>query len=316
MTRAAARSRALLGALVVGAPGCVGPGCVGPGPAEPESNGSPPRAASSSVRTDDAPPPETIFGRPRGYIGVVVRERRVVVPAPFDARLVERFVRPGDPVAEGDPLARFDSEAVDRALSIARAAVWEAQAALEVAQVEGEQARARHDRRQGNRELFSAEQLEEAVVDLEVAGARVDAATARLAAARAAALEARARADAALLAAPLAGAVEAGFGAPGMVGARGAPVGGREAGEWHVRFAAPPEAAAEFRPGTPVVVLRDGVEAARGIVIHASPELDPRTLLLTHESLLCSEALPAGTPVRVLPAAGDPPPDCSPPSER
>lgn len=282
-------------------------GCSGPAPAEREGS------AASSARVDETAPAE-IPARPRGHIGVVVRERRVVVPAPFDARLVERFVRPGDTVAEGDPLARFDSEAVDRAFSIARAAVREAQAALQVAQVEGEQARARHDRRQERRELFSAEQLEDAVVALEVAAARVDAGAARLAAARAAALEARGQVEKAVLAAPLAGVVDEVYGSPGMVSDRGAPVVAIEAGDWHVRFAAPPEAAAGFRPGTPVVVLRDGVEAARGVVIYASPELDPRTLLLTHEALLCSEGLPAGTPVRVVPAKRDSSPDCRVPS--
>ena len=257
---------------------------------------------------------------PRGHVGVVVRERRVVVPAPFDARLLERYVQPGDEVREGQPLARFDSEGVERALSIARAAVSEAEAGLHVAQVEEAQAQARYERRAGRRELFSAEQLEEVEAEVEVAAARVESAEARLAAARAAALEARAAVEKAVLRAPLAGVVDEVHGSPGMVDDRGAPVAAIEAGEWHVRFAAPAEAAVGFPAGAPVTVMPEGRETVRGFVIYASPELDPRTLLLTYEALLCSDELPAGTPVRVLPAPlpaeGEPAPECPPAAER
>lgn len=246
-------------------------------------------------------PNDGVFIRSRGHVGVVVRERRVVVPAPFDARMLERFVQPGDEVEVGQPLARFDSETVDRALAIARAAVTEAEAALHVAQVEASQSRVRYARRQGNRELFSAEQLEEMAAEVEVTRARVESADARLTAARAAALEARAAAEKATLRAPLAGVVDEVYGSPGIYDTRGAPVVAIESGDWHVRFAAPPEASAGFSRGSPLTVMPEHHDPVRGFVIYASPELDPRTLLFTFEGLLCSDDLPAGTPVRILP---------------
>jgi hypothetical protein len=89
-----------------------------------------------------------------------------------------------------------------------------------------------------------------------------------------------------------------------------APVVAIEAGEWHVRFAAPPEATIGLSAGAPITVTHAASEAVLGFVIHASPELDPRTLLHTFEALLCSDDLPAGTPVHVLalpqPAEGEP----------
>ena len=255
-----------------------------------------------------------------GHVGVVVRERRVVVPAPYDARLLERFVRPGDAVRTGQPLARFDSDSADRALVVAEAAVTEAEAAVKVALVEVEQSRARHERRQGRPELFSLEQLAEVRAEMEVSLARLESSRARLAAARASEADARAEARKALLRSPMDGVVDAVYGSPGMYDTRGAPVAAIEAGEWHVRFAAPPEAAIGFPRGALVSVLPEDHEPVQGFVIFASPELDPRTLLLTFEARLCADDLPAGTAVRVSavpePEDGRPPPDCSAPLER
>ena len=249
-----------------------------------------------------------------GHVGVVVRERRVVVPAPFDARLLERFVQPGSEVRRGQPVARFDAESVDRALAVALAAVTESEAALRVARVEAEQARGRHERRQGRPELFSAEQLAEVEAEMEVSRARVESAEAQLAATQTAAEEARAEAAKATLRAPMDGVVDEVFGSPGMYDTRGAPVVAIEAGEWHVRFAGPPGASMAFSAGSAITVTFEDHEPVRGFVIYASPELDPRTLLHTFEALLCSDDLPAGTPVRVVSvpklADGEPPSGC------
>jgi hypothetical protein len=88
------------------------------------------------------------------------------------------------------------------------------------------------------------------------------------------------------------------------------PVVAIEAGEWHVRFAAPSEATVGLSSGSPITVTFADHEPVLGFVIYASPELDPRTLLHTFEALLCSDDLPAGTPVRVIavpePAEGEP----------
>lgn len=306
------RSFVVLLAAVVSLAGASGCGRDGETERRPSSLAASTRPAAGGWEASN----DGAFLRSRGHVGVVVRERRVVVPAPFDARMLEWFVQPGDEVEAGQPLARFDSETVDRALAIARAAVTEAQAALHVAQVEESQSRVRYARRQGRRELFSAEQLEELAAEVEVARARVESAEARLTAARAEALEARAAAEKATLRAPLAGVVDEVYGSPGIYDTRGAPVVAIEAGDWHVRFAAPPEASAGFSRGSPLTVMPEHHDPVRGFVIYASPELDPRTLLFTFEGLLCTDDLPAGTPVRVLaaprPADDEPPPGCPP----
>lgn len=262
------------------------------------------RSAERVTVARPAPSPEgsgyELLPRDYGHVGVVVRERRVVVVAPFDARLVERFVQPGEEVYLGQPIARFDSESVDRALDVALAAVMEAEASLKVARVEEQQARERYERRRGRRELFSQEQLAEVEAEVEVSRARRESAEARLAAVRAEAEHARAEAAKATLHAPMDGVVDEVYGSPGMYDTRGAPVAAIEAGEWHVRFAAPPEALFGLSPGAAITVTFEDHEPARGFIIYASPELDPRTLLLTFEALLCSDDLPAGTPVRVV----------------
>lgn len=264
-----------------------------------------------------ANPADFGYGQPPqnyGHVGVVVRERRVVVPAPFDARLLERFVQPGDEVREGQPLARFDSESVGRALDIALAAVTEAEASLKVARVEAQQADERYERRRGRQELFSEEQLAEVEAEVEVSGAHLESAQAQLAAIQTAAEQARVEAAKAILRAPMGGVVDEVYGSPGTYNPRGTPVAAIEAGEWHVRFAAPPQALVGLSAGSAITVTFEDHEPVRGFVIYASPELDPRTLLHTFEALLCSDDLPAGTPVRVVSvpqlADGEPEHEC------
>lgn len=287
-------------------------GCGDGGELERRGSGSAASAAQRQMNLDE--PPLGLLPPNYGHVGVVVRDRRVVVPAPFDARLLERFVQPGDEVRQGQPVARFDSESVDRALAVALAAVTEAEAALRVARVEVEQAAGRHERRQGRPELFSAEQLADVEAEVEVSRARLESAEARLAATRTAAEQARAEAAKATLRAPLDGVVDQVYGSPGMYDTRGAPVVAIEAGEWHVRFAAPPEATVGLSAGAAITVTFEDHEPVLGFVIYASPELDPRTLLHTFEALLCSDELPAGTPVHVLAvpqlAEGEPALDC------
>ena len=280
--------------------------------ASPRGAGAEERLSGSLVRT-------------YGHVGVVVREHRIVVAAPFNARLLERFIHAGQEVRAGQPLARFDSDSVNRALAVARAAVDDTVAALKVARVEAEQAVERYRRRQGRMELFAEEQLAEVRAEVEVSRARLESAEARSRAARASAEEARFHADRAVLRAPMDGVVDEVYGSVGTYGTQGSPVVALEAGEWRVRFAAPPNALVGLSPGSPIAVTPQDGDSVLGFVISASPELDARTLLLTFEAQLCTEDLPVGTPVRVLavprPAAGASPLACpqvvdQPPGER
>lgn len=277
----------------------------------------PPRKTVVSASPRGGGVPDPGYGsipRTHGHIGVVVREYRIVVPAPFDARLLERFIQPGQEVRAGQPIARLDSDSVNRALAVARAAVDEAEAALKVARVEAEQAHERYQRRHGRRELFSEEQLEEVRAEVEVSKARLESSEARSRAAHAAAEEARTQVDRAVLRAPMDGVVDEVYGSVGAYGTGGSPVAALEAGEWRVRFAAPPRALVGLSSGSPIAVTPEDREPVLGFVISVSPELDPRTLLLMLEAQLCAQDLPVGTPVRVLavprPAAGESPLAC------
>ena len=290
-------SRLLPMTLLALAPGC------GDGWKPGGSGGrSPGRVADDAPRVEEVPRGPV---RPAGHIGVVIRESRVVVAAPFAARLLELDVQPGDAVAEGEELARFDAGAVERALEVAEATVREAEAALSVAAVEAEQAEARRRRRESRRELFSAEQLEEVRAAVEVARARLRSAEARLASAAVEAEQARADRDRAVLVAPMSGVVDAVYGVVGAQAERGDPVMAIEAGDFHVRFAASPAETDDLRAGERVEVWAERSEPLAGVVIYASPELDPRTLLLTFDAVLCGGGLPAGTPVRVVAAASE-----------
>ena len=75
------------------------------------------------------------------YTGVVVREREIRIPAPFDGRLEESLAMPGQSVTAGAVLGRFDTDASERQVSSARAAVSEADAAVHVRGVGGDPGR-------------------------------------------------------------------------------------------------------------------------------------------------------------------------------
>lgn len=294
----AGRRRASAGAatLLLVAAGCGGGAGQSASPFRPA-----PRGAEDAPRVDEVARGPV---RRAGHVGVVIRESRVVVEAPFSARLLDLGVQPGDTVAEGSALARFDASSVDRVLEVAEAAVREAEAAFSVATVEAEQAEARRRRRESRGELFSTEQLEEVRTEVEVARARLHSAEAGRASARVEADQARADRDRATVVAPMSGVVDAVYGVVGGQAERGDPLMAIEAGDFHVRFAAAPSEAEDLRAGRWVEVWAEGSEPIMGVVIYTSPELDPRTLLLTFDALLCGGRLPAGTPVRVL--AADP----------
>ena len=228
-----------------------------------EDRGAESAALAPLIGVHSEEPLDALLRRDAGHVGVVVRERRVVVPAPFGARLLERFVHPGDEVRTGQPLARFDSESVDRAAAVALAAVTEAEAALRVAQVEAERAMGRFQRRQRRVELFAEEHLEELRAEIEVSRARLESAQAKLRAVSTAAEEARAEAEKAVLRAPMDGVVDGVYTSPGAYETDGAPVVAIEAGEWRVRFAAPPEVSVEFSAGTPITVIVEDEEPVR-----------------------------------------------------
>lgn len=288
----AARRRLVLPVLVAGA----GVGC-GPGP---ESLGGPlpERRLSAPALPED--PLAALLAEPEGHTGVVVRETQLLIPAPYDGRLVERFVTPGESVPVGAPLGRFETDALQRRLEVALADVHEAEASRAAARVELEQARSRNERRQGRQELFSTEQLNDFLAAVEVADAQLEAAEARLEHAVSVEQEARAALSKATLRAPVAGVVTEVHGL-GAHYAQGATVFAVGAGEWRVRFAAEPEAVSSLIPGAALRIQpTEGGDPRPGIVLVVSPVLDARSMLVHAEATLCDDrVLPAGLPVRV-----------------
>ena len=233
------------------------------------------------------------------YTGVVVREREIRIPAPFDGRLEESLAMPGQSVTAGAVLGRFDTDASERQVSSARAAVSEADAALHAAQVEAEQATGRYERRLERPDLFSQEQMEDIRAEVEIAEARLHAAEARLSQTQSALSDAEAELARATLRSPLTGVVSEVHGPPGAYYTRGATVFAVGAGEWRIRFAAPTDAAEFLLPGDPLWVRTEGHAVQPGVVLAVSPVIDARTLLVFVEAALCGERLPSGLPARI-----------------
>lgn len=271
-------------------------GC-GPGP---ESLGGPLPERPFSVAPPLEDPLSALLAEPEGHTGVVVRETQLLIPAPYDGRLVERFVTPGESVPAGAALGRFETDALQRRLEVALADVHEAEASRAAARVELGQARSRNQRRQGRQELFSTEQLNDFLAAVEVADAQLEAAEARMEHAVSVEQEARAALSKATLRAPVAGVVTEVHGL-GAHYAQGATVFAVGAGEWRVRFAAEPESASSLTPGTALRIRpAEGGDERPGIVLVLSPVLDARSMLVHAEATLCDDrVLPAGLPVRV-----------------
>ena len=273
-------------------------------PAAPGGTASSGMAASSAERSragpaesDDAV--ERFAAGGEVYTGVVVREREIRIPAPFDGRLEESLAMPGQSVTAGAVLGRFDTDASERQVSSARAAVSEADAALHAAQVEAEQATGRYERRLERPDLFSQEQMEDIRAEVEIAEARLHAAEARLSQTQSALSDAEAELARATLRSPLTGVVSEVHGPPGAYYTRGATVFAVGAGEWRIRFAAPTDAAEFLLPGDPLWVRTEGHAVQPGVVLAVSPVIDARTLLVFVEAALCGERLPSGLPARI-----------------
>lgn len=255
------------------------------------------RGGAGSAESDDAA--ERFAAGGEVYTGVVVREREIRIPAPFDGRLEESLAMPGQSVAAGAVLGRFDTDASERQVSSARASVAEADAALHAAQVEAEQATGRYGRRLERPDLFSEEQMEDIRAEVEIAEARLHAAEARLSQTQSALSDAEAELARATLRSPLTGVVSEVHGPPGAYYTRGATVFAVGAGEWRIRFAAPTDAAEFLLPGDPLWVRTEGHAVQPGVVLAVSPVIDARTLLVFVEAALCGERLPSGLPARI-----------------
>lgn len=242
---------------------------------------------------------------PECYLGVVVSEVRIEVPARVEGSVQALDVQVGDTVETGRLLARIGAESVGHELASERAALEAAQAEERRAVLRAELAAHTHRRQASLTDLLSKEQIEESRFELD--GARLDAEAAaarvRQAEARLEALEARA--SRARIVAPIDGVVAAVHVEPGAIVAPGTPVVRLIGAGGRVRFAFPPEDADLFQRGTPVQVRVDGLDhRTAATVTSLAPEIDPESQMVFAEATLAPEVrsaqrLPIGAVVRV-----------------
>ena len=81
-----------------------------------------------------------------GYIGVLAPRESTEIVAPFTTKLAEVYVKLGDAVRQGQPLARLDDRPLREQLTIETAALKEAQADAAQAYVASRAAKAAFDR--------------------------------------------------------------------------------------------------------------------------------------------------------------------------
>lgn len=206
-----------------------------------------------------------------GFIGVVVAGEWAEIEAKVEGRIEEVFVRAGDEVTRGAPIARLDIEASEHELAIAQAGFNEASRRL---------ARRRKLGR-GRLAAVTAEEIDQARREMLEAKARL----AKLSQAR----------DHALVTAPFAGTVAERYLAPGALAGAGRPIVrlvGR--GEPRVRFAIPEERAGAVKVGSliNVTIAPSGV-AARGKVTGLAPEVDVSSRMVFAAATLEAPTTPA-----------------------
>jgi membrane fusion protein (multidrug efflux system) len=231
-----------------------------------------------------------------GFVGVIVAGEWVEIEPKVEARIEEIFVKTGDQVRRGMPIARLDTQASEHELAGARAALQDARKRL------GRRVRLNRDRPG----VITAEEMDTARREVLQEQARV----AKLNEARA---EAR-------VVAPFDGAIVERYLSPGALAGPNRPlVRLLGHGDVKVRFAVPEDRAHELTVGHPLQVRVDvgkglgsagsGVSAALAAHISAvNPEIDSSSRMVyaaaTFEDAAAAAALSTGLIARVFPATG------------
>jgi RND family efflux transporter MFP subunit len=237
-----------------------------------------PRAVLTPATLPTAgPAPATEPAEP-GFIGVVVAGEWAEIEAKVEGRIEEVFVRAGDVVTKGAPIARLDIEASEHELAIARAGFAEA------------------SRRLGRRRKLARGRLPAVTVE------EMDQARREM-------LEARARlakltqvTNQALVTAPFDGTVAERYLAPGALAGPGRAIVrllGR--GAPRVRFAIPEERAGTISVGAMVnITVGPAGLAARGRVTGLSPEIDVSARMVFAAATLEPAPAPPGASAEPL----------------
>ncbi|WP_331107458.1 efflux RND transporter periplasmic adaptor subunit [Archangium sp.] len=252
--------------------------------------------AGASPKTDSSgkgPPPALVVdggaSRPvkeEPFLGVIIPQDSVDVSSRFESRLLEVDVEVGEPVREGQVLARLDTRSLRQQLAAARANLQGSRAEEHAATLALSEAREKKGRYFSPRALelgvYSQEELARVRYEERTAAARLQSARAQSLERQAQVNELQENLEDATLVAPFDGVVAARLISPGARLAAGQPVlrllG---TGDWKVRFAIPEEAARELQPGSPLEVhaLQRNLTFA-GTVETLAPEVDAAARLV------------------------------------
>jgi RND family efflux transporter MFP subunit len=244
-------------------------------------------AATAETRSGEAPPPVPASdgGAPRTgalapFLGVVIPQDSVDLTSKFEGRLEELLVDVGDPVHEGDVLARLDVRPLEQDLAAARANLQGSRAEEQAAGLLLAEAREKKSRYFTPRSLelgvYSQEELATIKYQESTALARLEAARARSREQQARVVELEQNVGEATLVAPFEGVVATRPVSPGARVSVGQPVlrvlgtGGRK-----IRFAVPENDARQLEPGSLLHLSIDqpGLTLA-GRVESIAPEVD------------------------------------------
>lgn len=302
----------LLGFLGVGLLAAVAFGAIAvrgektPSPVDPPGPDDATSGAQQWVRTldpaakDVGPEPGIVdTGAEEGYLGVVLANGSVDVLAEVDGRVQEVLVRPGDRVLAGQVVAQIDSESIGHRLTAERGSL-----ALVLAEVKSFAAQLEHSKRQLERRrslggLFSREELENSEMLVETSMYRFQVAEAEEAQGRARVRELERQLDQAVVRAPFRGDVAVRYLDPGALASRGTPllrVVSTDASR--LRFAVPPDRAAQLVPGTPVrVEVASLARVAAATVERRAPEIDAASEMVFVEAELQPTFMPEDQPL-------------------
>ncbi|HXU30043.1 MAG TPA: efflux RND transporter periplasmic adaptor subunit [Thermoanaerobaculia bacterium] len=265
-----------------------------------------------SAGSAPAPPPGTdapveriaaaSAAKAAGYLGVLVSRQSASVAAASGGRLEAVFVRPGDRLAKGQPIARLDAASIARELDQIRASLSEAQAAERQASLALADADSRQKRRLSIPESFSKEDLAQAEIQKQQAEAALESARARVSGERARVRMTEIAVGESEIRAPFDGTVAERFLDPGATVGAGTPIVRLVSeGGLMVRFAVPPAEAKSLRLAEPIVASAADLGELRGTIERISPEIDPASRMIFVEARLegASPTVQAGAVVRV-----------------
>jgi RND family efflux transporter MFP subunit len=220
------------------------------------------------------------------FLGVVIPQDSVDVSSRFESRLVELTVDVGDPVREGQVLARLDTRSLQQELAAARASLQGARAEAQAAALALTEAREKKERyfrpRALELDVYSQEELATVRYQESTAAARLESARAQILERQAQVAELQQNLEDATLVAPFDGVVASRRISPGARIAPGeAVLRLLGTGGWKVRFALPEDAARELQPGAPVEmnVLQRELTLG-GTVESIAPEVDAAARLV------------------------------------